>query len=143
MWIGLTVRGELTKRQDVKRPGIRAGGHDRNTDPEYFGLMGVAHGLLRRRHSGKGRAFPSEQINPEGIVMNTGMARRLALGDRVIWMDKDDCSPADPARLPASLLIRLRCFGRAKPRGATAARNCTVFDRRNSSSAAHCRRSVM
>jgi hypothetical protein len=26
MWIGLTVRRELTKRQDVERPGIRAGG---------------------------------------------------------------------------------------------------------------------
>ena len=32
------------------------GGHDRNTAPEYFGLMGVAHGPLRRRHSGRGRA---------------------------------------------------------------------------------------
>jgi len=34
------------------------GGNDRNTAPEYFGLMGVAHGPLRRRHSGKGRAVP-------------------------------------------------------------------------------------
>ena len=34
------------------------GGNDRNTAPEYFGLMGVAHGPLRRRHSGKGRAIP-------------------------------------------------------------------------------------
>jgi hypothetical protein len=35
------------------------GGHDRrNTAPEYFGLMGVARGPLRRRHSGKGRAVP-------------------------------------------------------------------------------------
>src|SRR5215831_13727753 len=62
MWIGLTesrVRAELTKRLDVKRPDVRArGGHDRNTAPEYFGLMGVAHGPLRRRHSGKGRAVP-------------------------------------------------------------------------------------
>src|SRR5258708_33855981 len=33
-------------------------GNDRNTAPEYFGLMGVAHGPLRRRHSGKGRAIP-------------------------------------------------------------------------------------
>ena len=26
--------------------------------------------------------------------MNTAMARRLALGDRVIWMGKDDCQPS-------------------------------------------------
>ena len=37
-------------------------------------------------------------------------------------------SPADRARLSASLLIRLRCFGRTKPRGAIAARSCTTFD---------------
>src|SRR5262249_40983372 len=42
-------------------------------------------------------------------------------------------SLADPARLFASLLIRLRCCGRAKPRGAIAARNCTTFDMCNSS----------
>jgi hypothetical protein len=29
-----------------------------------------------------------------GIVMNTAMARRLVLGDRVIWMGKDDCQPS-------------------------------------------------
>src|SRR5260370_8597574 len=34
------------------------GGNDRNTAPEYFGLMGVAHGPLRKRYSGKGRAVP-------------------------------------------------------------------------------------
>jgi len=33
-------------------------GRVRNTAPEYFGSMGVAHGPLRRRHSGKGRAVP-------------------------------------------------------------------------------------
>jgi hypothetical protein len=26
--------------------------------------------------------------------MNTAMARRLALGDRVIWLGKDDCWPS-------------------------------------------------
>src|SRR5262245_33135697 len=39
-------------------PAFGPGGHDRITAPEYFGLMGVAHGPLRRRHSGKGRAVP-------------------------------------------------------------------------------------
>ena len=52
------MRAELTKRLDVKRPLFGPGGHDRNTAPEYFGLMGVAHGPLRRRHSGRGRAVP-------------------------------------------------------------------------------------
>ena len=29
-----------------------------------------------------------------GMIMNTAMARRLVLGDRVIWMGKDDCQPS-------------------------------------------------
>src|SRR5262249_61247562 len=41
-------------------------------------------------------------------------------------------NPAHGARLPASLLIRLRCFGRTKPRGAIAAHNCITFDMRSS-----------
>jgi hypothetical protein len=40
------------------------GGRDGNTAPEYFGLMDVAHGPLRRRHSGKGRAVPERPVNP-------------------------------------------------------------------------------
>src|SRR5215472_13892498 len=47
------------------------GGRDRNTAPEYFGSMGVAHGPLRRRHSGKGRAVPER---PPSILI----IRRLA-----------------------------------------------------------------
>jgi hypothetical protein len=31
--------------------------------------------------------------------MNTAMARRLALGDRVIWMGKDDCQPRGPGTI--------------------------------------------
>jgi hypothetical protein len=31
--------------------------------------------------------------------MNTAMARRLALGDRVIWMGKDDCQPSGPGTI--------------------------------------------
>jgi len=27
--------------------------------------------------------------------MNTAMARRLALGHRVVWMGKDDCQPGE------------------------------------------------
>src|SRR5262249_46592424 len=46
------------------------GGHDRNTAPEYFGSMGVAHGPLRRRHSGKGRAVPEPlPVDPSFFVL--------------------------------------------------------------------------
>src|SRR5262249_53901389 len=31
--------------------------------------------------------------------MNTAMARRLALGDRVLWMGKDDCPPSGPGTI--------------------------------------------
>src|SRR5215831_19703608 len=34
-----------------------------------------------------------------GIIMNTAFARRLALGDRVIWMGKDDCQPCGPGTI--------------------------------------------
>ena len=34
-----------------------------------------------------------------GIVMNTALARRLALGDRVIWVGKDDCQPIGPGMI--------------------------------------------
>jgi hypothetical protein len=83
------------------------GGHDRNTAPEYFGLTGVAHGPLRRRHSGKGRAVPERRpVDPllladqsEGIVMNTTVARSLALGDRVTWAGKNDYQPSGPGTI--------------------------------------------
>src|SRR5262249_35787116 len=61
-----------------------------NTAPEYFGLMGVAHGPLRRRHSGKGRAVPERlPIDRSFFVAflwlylpmpsSTGRARRAVL----------------------------------------------------------------
>ena len=31
--------------------------------------------------------------------MNTAVARRLALGDRVIWMGTDDCQPSGPGTI--------------------------------------------
>jgi hypothetical protein len=31
--------------------------------------------------------------------MNTALARRLALGDCVIWMGKDDCQPSGPGTI--------------------------------------------
>jgi hypothetical protein len=31
--------------------------------------------------------------------MNTAIARRLALGDRVIWMGKDSCQPSGPGTI--------------------------------------------
>jgi hypothetical protein len=32
-------------------------------------------------------------------VMNTAIARRLSLGDRVIWMGNDDCKPRGPGTI--------------------------------------------
>jgi hypothetical protein len=69
--------------------------------------MGVAHGPLRRRHSGKGRAVPERlPVDPAsladqsgGIVMNTAVARRLALGDRVVWIGEDDYQPSGPGMI--------------------------------------------
>jgi hypothetical protein len=51
--------------------------------------------------------FPSDrpsiflhwQINPGGIVMNTAFARRLALGDRVFWVGKNDYRPGGPGTI--------------------------------------------
>jgi hypothetical protein len=34
-----------------------------------------------------------------GIIMNTALARRLALGDRVVWVGKNDCSPGGPGTI--------------------------------------------
>ena len=34
-----------------------------------------------------------------GVIMNTAIARRLALGDRVIWMGKDSCQPGGPGTI--------------------------------------------
>jgi hypothetical protein len=70
--------------------------------------MGDNRGPLRRRHSGIGgavpkvaahRSFSMRQRSSGGIIMNTAMARRLALGDRVIWMGKDDCQPSGPGTI--------------------------------------------
>ena len=33
------------------------------------------------------------------MIMNTAIARRLALGDRVIWMGKDSCQPSGPGTI--------------------------------------------
>jgi hypothetical protein len=80
-----------------------AGGNDRNTAPEYFGLM-ASYRAAAKRHSGKGRAVPERlHVDPPGrsiggIVMNTAMARRLALGDRVVWIGKD-YEPSGPGTI--------------------------------------------
>jgi hypothetical protein len=68
--------------------------------------MGDDRGPLRRRHSGIGRAVPEASPidrhflgRSGGIIMNTAMARRLALGDRVIWMGRDACQPSGPGTI--------------------------------------------
>jgi hypothetical protein len=52
---------ELIKRLDVKRPGIRARGNDRNTAPEYCGLMGVAQAPLQSATAEKAVPLPSDR----------------------------------------------------------------------------------
>jgi hypothetical protein len=82
-----------------------AGGNNRNTAPEYFGLMGVALAAAKapeRKRPCRSRPTASIllhwQIN-RGIVMNTAVARRLALGDRVVWIGKDDYQPSGPGTI--------------------------------------------
>jgi hypothetical protein len=61
--------------------------------------MGGELGPLRRRHGGDGRAISelppigSDFLLQSGIVMNTAVARRLVLGDRVVWIDRDGYQP--------------------------------------------------
>jgi hypothetical protein len=43
--------------------------------------------------------FLPQQINPGDIVMNTAVARRLALGDRVTWAGKNDYQPSGPGTI--------------------------------------------
>jgi hypothetical protein len=83
-----------------------AGGNNRNTAPEYFGLMGVALAaakaperkrLCRSRATARRSSFIGRSIG--GIVMNTAVARRLALGDRVVWISKDDYQPSGPGTI--------------------------------------------
>ena len=65
--------------------------------------------------------------------MNTAMARRLALGDRVIWMGKDDYQPSGPGTIIRITAHQVEVLWEGETASATAARNCTTFDMRNSS----------
>jgi hypothetical protein len=61
---------------------------------------------LRRLHSGKGRAVPERlHVDPPSLAdqsgassLNTAMARRLTLGDRVVWIGKD-YDPSGPGTI--------------------------------------------
>src|SRR5215831_4899089 len=60
------------------------GGHDRNTAPEYFGLVGVAHGPLRKRYSGKGRAVPERlPVDPSPFFASLRSAHSRV---RLLWL---------------------------------------------------------
>ena len=79
-----------------------AGGNNRNTAPKYFGLMGVA---LAAAKAPERKSVPERlHVDPPGrsiggIVMNTAVARRLALGDRVVWIGEDDYRPSGPGMI--------------------------------------------
>src|SRR5215510_10314752 len=77
------------------------GGHDRNTAPEYFGLMGVVHGPLRRRHSGKGRAVPERPpVDPYSLLrlgtQNDVCHWSTAAGFWLRWGNGHDRTPVAP-----------------------------------------------
>jgi hypothetical protein len=74
MWIGQTEsRGaaELSWRQDVKRLGIRGWGNDRNTAPEYFGLMAAHTGRCECATAEKAAAVP-EHVDPPSLADQSG-----------------------------------------------------------------------
>jgi hypothetical protein len=77
------------------------GGRDRNTAPEYFGSMGVAHGPLRRRHSGKGSASLRGKSRMLFLVSRdhgparTGAQKILYKGERPPWNVRNNpCPPS-------------------------------------------------
>src|SRR5215831_19694972 len=99
------MRAELVKRLVVKRPGVRARGDMIGIPLPNILDRWACKRAARRRHSGKGRAVPvrcpsiflADQSG--GIIMNTAVARRLALGDRVVWVGKNDYSPGGPGTI--------------------------------------------
>ena len=80
-----------------------AGGNDRNTAPEYFGLMGVALAAAKAPEQKsvpeRLRVDPPSLADQSGASMNTAVARRLALGDHVVWISKDDYQPSGPGTI--------------------------------------------
>ena len=61
--------------------------------------------------------------------MNTAVACRLALGDRVVWIGKDDCQPSGPDTITRITAHQVEVLWEGtKPGGAIAARSCTTFD---------------
>jgi hypothetical protein len=75
--------------------------------------------------------------------MNSAMDRRLALGDRVIWMGTDDCQPSGPGTITRITAHQVEVLWE----GETARRYCRAqlhsLRLEKLISAAHCRRSVM
>src|SRR5262249_146742 len=51
----------------------------------------------RSRVTARRSSFIGRSIG--GIVMNTAVARRLALGDCVVWIGKDDYQPSGPGTI--------------------------------------------
>jgi hypothetical protein len=47
--------------------------------------------------------------------MNTAMARRLVLGDRVIWMGKNDCRPSKPGTITRITAHQIEVLGEGAP----------------------------
>jgi hypothetical protein len=71
--------------------------------------------------------------------MNTAMSRRLALGDRVMWMGNDAWQPNGCGTIIRITAHQVEVLWEGETAN-TAARNCTTFDMRISSLAAAGRR---
>ena len=112
MWIGLRENyGAGGTDQAAGRSASRysgPGGHDRNTAPEYFGLMGVAHGPLRSRRSGKGRAVPERPpVDPGRSSFRCDFMGRV---DHMSGVEKGSIACSAPTSLSRD---RLRGIGYA------------------------------
>lgn len=60
--------------------------------------------------------------------MNTAATRWLALGDRVVWIDKDDHQPTGLGTTTRIAAHEVEVRWDAKPRVAIVARTCMTFD---------------
>src|SRR5258708_39943990 len=97
---------ELTKRQDVKRPGIRAWGQNHS---RVIGSTGGECGQLRRRHSGKGRAVPERlPVDPYFVMRALSVAKAggslcVAVANRELSRQGGKVrSPCSRCKIPAT-----------------------------------------
>jgi hypothetical protein len=60
--------------------------------------------------------------------MNTAIARRLSIGDQVIWVGNDDSKPRGPGTITRITAHQIEVWWEGQAADAIDARNCTTFD---------------